>query len=118
MKTAGARKPGTRRVRRMKRRRSDPAVTSETGRLRRPLRASLLDLLRSQIQYHPIRAHALDRRLGQIDLIKPAEPVLDQARIKQEVVSAAGCGHIHVGVEDPRNRPDLLAVRAEDFPAL
>src|SRR5215216_2788515 len=102
MQIAGARLPGTRWVRRVQRWRSDPSVTGETCRLRRPLLTSLLDLLRGQIQHYRIRAHALDRRLGQIDLIEPPEPVLDQPRIEQEVVSAAGRGHVHGGVEDPR----------------
>src|SRR5215216_6862444 len=115
MKIAGARNPGTRWVRRVKRWRSDPSVTGETGWLRRPLLTSLLDLLRRQIQHYLIRAHALDRRLGQIDLIEPPEPVLDQPRIKQEVVLAAGRRHLHVGMVDPGNRPDLLAVGAENL---
>src|ERR671912_23429 len=96
----GARLPGTPSVRREKRWRSDPAVAGETCRLRCPLLAPLLDLLRGQIQHHPIRADALDRRLRQIDLVEPLEPVLEQARIEQEEVPAARRWHLHVGVED------------------
>ena len=58
---------------------SDPAVAGETCRLRCPLLAPVLDLVRGQIQHHPIRTDALDRRLRQIDLVEAAEPVLEQA---------------------------------------
>src|SRR5215212_1245657 len=98
--------------------RSDAAVVTEPRRFRRPLLALVLDLLRGQIQHDAIGADALDRRLREIDLVEAAKPVLEQAWVKQEVVSAPRRRHIHSGMEDLGDRSHFLAIGAENVLAL